>query len=271
MSRAAYVVAGVVAAGVAVAAASAQQPMPTVAVTVDGRTVDLQGVEALPAGPTRFDIRKTGSQRDREVNVAALHRGVTLDQLSAALARGSEQRILRLIRLEAGGGLLNLDRRRVVTVTLKPATTYVVIESAGSSSARWPTASFTTTGATNAVPTPAPKGTVRMVDYRFEGPRSLPRNGVIRVDNAGRQPHLALAFPLARRATSRAVGRALRSGSQDRFFRYVAHSPTELQPLLSGGAVDEQQMRFRYAGRYALVCFFGNHARRGMYRVVTVR
>jgi len=113
---------------------------------------------------------------------------------------------------------------------------------------------------------------VRMVGLRFRGDRVLPRRGVVRVENGDGVPHFAIAFPLRRRVTTKQFGRAVRATSQRAFGRVVAGAPYGVQNLISGGnTANDQELRFPKAGRYALVCFFDEHHRLGMYRLVTVR
>jgi hypothetical protein len=54
--------------------------------------------------------------------------------------------------------------------------------------------------------------------------------------------------------------------------RVVSGAPITIEGLLSGGgATNDQQVRFPRAGRYALLCFFNEHQRLGMYRILDVR
>jgi hypothetical protein len=131
---------------------------------------------------------------------------------------------------------------------------------------------FTTSGQSNGATAPTPGATARMVDLRFQGDRVLPRRGVVRFENFGGVPHFAVAFPLRRGATSGQLGRALRTNSQRAIGRLLAGAPVVLQNLISGGgATNDQQVSFARAGRYGLVCFFNEHHRLGMFRVVRVR
>jgi uncharacterized cupredoxin-like copper-binding protein len=52
----------------------------------------------------------------------------------------------------------------------------------------------------------------------------------------------------------------------------VSGAPYGLQSIISGGnTANDNEVSFPKAGRYGLVCFFDEHHRLGMYRVVTVR
>lgn len=249
-----------------VAAAAAQAPVPTVAVSAGGSAVTIQPSGPIPAGPTRFAFSRSG-RGDVEGVIATLRAGVSVDELRATLSR-SPDAALALVFLEAGVSLSDATPNRAVTVTLRPNVTYVAISIRGRSIA---IAELATTGAANGAATPPAGATVRMVDYGFRGAATLPRNGSIRVANQGAALHFALAFPLRPAARARQVRAAFRGGSERAFGRIVGGAPVMVQNLISPGSVNTNPVRFQRRGRYALVCFFGEHNRLGMYRVVRVR
>jgi hypothetical protein len=98
----------------------------------------------------------------------------------------------------------------------------------------------------------------------------LPRNGRIRVENRGTTFHFALALPLRRGVGARQVGRALRSGHDRAIGRVVGGEPLDVQRLISQGSANDSEVRFTRRGRYAMVCFFAEHNRLGMYRIYRV-
>ena len=110
-----------------------------------------------------------------------------------------------------------------------------------------------------------------MVDYGFRGPKTLPRNGRIRVKNAGTALHFAIAFPLRRGVNGRQVNRAFRGTNERALERVVAGEPVDVQGLISQGSTNDNEVSFDRPGRYAMVCFFSEHNRLGMYRVYRVR
>jgi hypothetical protein len=270
----AVVVVGVVAAAVAVA----QQPVPTVAVTASPTSVALQPAGPVPAGPTRFEVARQGN-RDVSVYFALLNAGVSMQEFQAALRsddRTGGDSTLGLVSIQASVSISGSERQHAATFTLKPGLTYVVLSEADEEGGRGPRergiTTFTTSGQSNGAAAPAPDARVRMVGLRFRGDRVLPRRGVVRVENRDGVPHFAIAFPLRRGVTSRQFGRVLRSNSERAFGRVLAGTPYGLQSIISGGnTANDQEVRFPRAGRYGLVCFFGEHHRLGMYRLVTVR
>jgi hypothetical protein len=242
--------------GVSVTLAGAQTSVPTVAVSAAGGNITLDPSGPIGAGPTRFTFSGRG-----ELTLATLRAGVTVDQLRRTLSR-NEEAALRQVFLEAA-----VAPGRPVTVDLRPNTTYVAAGIGGRSQAL---TSFTT-GAPTGARAAMPDARIRMVDYRFRGRRTLPRRGRIRVENDGTTFHFALAFPLRPRVGARRVGRAFRRGNDRAIGRLVAGEPVEVQGVISQGSTNDNEVRFRRRGRYAMVCFFGEHNRLGMYRVYRVR
>jgi hypothetical protein len=238
--------------GVPVTLAGAQTSVPTVAVTEANGKITLEPSGPIAGGPTRF----TFSGRRGELTLATLRAGVTVDQLRRTLSR-NEEAALRQVFIEAA-----VPPGPPVTVDLRPNTTYV----AGGSRA----ITTFTTGAPSGARAPAPDARIRMVDYGFRGPNTLPRNGSIRVQNDGTTFHFALAFPLRPDVSGNQVGRAFRGGNERAIGRIVAGEPVDVQGLISQGSSSDNRVRFPHRGRYAMVCFFGEHNRLGMYRVYRV-
>jgi hypothetical protein len=270
---------GALGAMAAVAAiATAQATVPVVAVTASPTSVSAQAAGSVAAGPTTFQISRAASRTGLSVYIATLNAGVTLQDLQAAFRRDDRTRggdsSLGLATVHASVTFSGSETRRNVTFALKPGLTYVMVSEPDAENAP-PSrgiGTFTTSTQANGATAPQPDATVRMEDLRFRGSQTLPRRGTVRIQNFGAGPHIAIAFPLRRGVTSAQAGRALRSGSNAAIGRIVGGTPTALQTILSGGGnFDDQQVSFARPGRYTLVCFFNEHNRLGMYRVVSVR
>jgi hypothetical protein len=265
----------IVAVGVGAAIAVAQQPVPTVAMSASPTAVAVQAAGPLAAGPTRFDITRQGD-KDVGVYVALLNQGVSLPELQAAIVRDGRngESALGLVWIQASVSLTASEPRHAMTFNLRPGLTYVVLaeEDTERGTPQRSFTTFTTSGQANGATAPAPAATVRMQGLRFRGSSTLPRQGVVRVENRDGVPHFAIAFPLRKGVTARRFGRVLRSNSERAFGRVLAGQPYGLQNIISGGNIaNDQEVRFPKAGRYGLVCFFNEHHVLGMYRVVTVR
>jgi hypothetical protein len=248
------------------AVGTAQTSVPTIAVSVGKSTITAAPAGPVASGPTRLTFTRNG-KGDIDAFLVSLRAGVTVDELRASLAKESEE-ALSLIFLEASVSLSDQARSRAVTVTLRPNVAYVLVSSGGRS---FGLTTLTTAGADSGAKAPAPDARIRMVDYGFRGPQTLPRQGVIRVENRGLATHFALAFPLRPSAQAKRVKRALRAGSEKAIGRLVAGPPVTVQNLLSPGSANDDEVRFPRRGRYAFVCFFGAHNALGMYRIYRVR
>jgi hypothetical protein len=243
--------------GVPVTLAAAQSSVPTVAVSASGPDVVLEPSGPIGAGPTRFTFEGRG-----EFDLATLRAGVSLDQLRKSLSNPASVKPLGQVFLEA-----ETTPGKAVTVDLRPNTTYVAAVRAG----RRQALTTFTTGAPNGASAPRPDARIKMIDYGFRGPKTLPRKGRIRVENAGTAFHFAIAFPLRRGVTGRQVNRALRGTNEEALGRVVAGEPIDVQGLISPGSTNTNEVSFARPGRYAMVCFFSEHNRLGMYRVYRVR
>jgi len=270
-----FVAAVVACTGGAASIVQAQGAPPSVTVTVNARTLAVQGAEALQAGPTRFDVRRSG-RGEHEVSIAALKPGTTVAEFERVLSRVRDPNSLfELVTLEGGIGLFGARARGAVTLTLKPGTTYVIADLRGDNPRRWPRSSFTVGAATGTAIAPRRDAVVTMVDYRFRGARNLPLNGTVRFKNRGRNPHFAIAFPLRPGADSEAAERAIRGNQERVFARLFAGPPVEPQSLITRGATNDNELTFGRRGRYLMVCFFETggrgHNERGMVKTVRVR
>jgi hypothetical protein len=243
--------------GIPVAVAAAQTSVPTVAVTGAKSSITLTPSGPIAAGPTRFTFSGKG-----EFDLVTLRPGVTIEQFRRTLSRNQEGALAQIF-IEAAAP----EPGRSVTVDLRANTTYVAVSIVGRASA---VTSFTT-GVDSGARAPAPDARIRTVDYGFRGTKTLPRNGRIRVDNRGSTFHFALAFPLRPGVSGKQVGRAFRGSSQKAVGSIVAGPPVTVQGLISQGTTNDNKVQFARKGRYAMVCFFGEHNRLGMYRVYKVR
>ncbi len=254
----------------AVGVGAAQAPPPTVTVTATETTLTVAPTGPLASGPTRFEFVSSGGAPP-ELAIAALRPGVTLDQFSAAL-RSSPDAAIELIHLDGGASFSPADTTRVVTMNLRASSTYVAVNLAGDKPADWEVTSFSTSDQSNGASAPKADARVRIVDLRFLGANTLPRNGVVRFENAGWAPHFALAAPLKAKATKKKVARAFLGNKQAQLEKLLDFGKSiETQALITRGAVNYNQLRFPKKGRYAMVCFFEGHSAQGMFKFVRVK
>lgn len=268
----------VVAVGAVTAAiAGAQGPAPTVAVTASPTSVSVAS-GSVAAGPTRFEVTRQGN-KDLSVYFLVLLQGTSVEELQQTMRaddRTGGEASLGLVSIQGSVSIPASEASRGFTFTLKPNVQYVVLsevdeETSGNQAPQRGMTTFTT-GAASGATAASPDATVRMRGLRFRGAKTLPRRGVVRFRNEDGVPHFALAFPLRPGVSAARFGRLLRSNNERAFGRITAGAPVGLQNIISGGnTVNDQDVRFTRAGRYGLVCFFGEHHELGMYRVVRVR
>jgi hypothetical protein len=265
------VVAGVLVLGLA-SSGLAQGTPPTVTITASPTTLAVSGPTAIPpAGPTRFEIVKSGGD-ELEIAIAALRPGVSLDQFLEALRIPDSVASLDLVYLDGGASFTAGQERRAVTFNLRPNSKYVVVNLTGDNPDTWETFSFDVGGQPNGATAPQADARVRMHDLSFRGAKTLPRDGVVRFDNSGWAPHFAFTAPLRSGVKTRRVVRALRRNDEQLLGRLLNfEAAIEAQSLISRGAINYNEVRFPRRGRYAMMCFFDNHAAQGMWRIIRVK
>ncbi|HYZ27645.1 MAG TPA: hypothetical protein VE570_01205 [Thermoleophilaceae bacterium] len=276
MPRATVAIAGaLIALATAAGVGLAQQGVPTVAVTASPTSVAVPTAGPIPAGPTRFEVTPQGG-KPLSVYFILLNPGVSPQELQAAAAqddRTGGDSALGLIWVQ-GSLSLNGSQPRAVTFNLRPGLTYVVISETQTQNGPPQRAftTFSTSADSNGATAGTPGAVIRMAGLRFRGDAVLPRQGVVRIQNADGTPHIAVAIPLRNGVTRKQFGRAVRTENERAFRRVVSGAPYDLQNILGGGnTANDQEVRFPKAGRYGLVCFIYGHHRLGMYRIVTVK
>jgi hypothetical protein len=249
----------------------AQQSPPTVTVTAGQTTLAVGATGPLPAGPTRFEVVRAGGG-ELSLAIAALRPGVTREQFTSTLrSRDLTAAAIELVHLDSGVSLFEQDRRRAVTIDLRPNSNYVVINLSGNRASDFEIADFSVSGQSSGALAPRADARVHMVDLRFRGATALPLRGVVRFENSGWAPHLAIAAPLRRGASTRAVARALRR-FDERLVRLLdLDSSIQPQAAITRGAVNYNEVRFPRRGRYVMFCLVERHHAQGMYRFIHVR
>lgn len=267
-----FVAAGVAAAALAGTGAvvvGAQEPAPTVAVTVTPSKMTVSGAEALRPGPLRLAVESPG-RRARDFTVFELEEDVSVDDLQRRLRTLREADDAERYGKLVGGGAVARGASYTTTFEAE-AGTYVLLDTTRQPAIR---AEFTVGGEQGTAVAPEPDRTVGLREYRFEMPATLPRRGVVRFANRGEELHFALALRLKRGTSTGSVIRQLRRGRDD-----IPGLGTATEPLglVSGDTVNDVEVRFQ-PGRYVLVCFYGDrksqnrpHSTLGMVRGFQVR
>ena len=264
------VLASTAAASGIVAAANAQDAPPTVTVTVAPKSATFEGADALKAGPTKLVFKVTG-KGERGVALFKLKPGVDPDEMAKAAAKIRQPADAHRYGSFVASTFIAGRETYTTTVDL-PAADYVLADFTNRPAIR---AGFTVAPERSTAVAPAPAATISMDDYRFDGPSTLPRNGVLRVDNDGKKIHHALLFRLAPKANARKIMAALRRGQEPPNSSY-AGPPSALVEIVSPGASNAVDAKLA-PGRSLLVCFISDGARKpphaalGMAKLVTVK
>ena len=215
--------------GLFAAVAAAQGPVPTVAVTAGKASVTPRRPgRSRPDPPLEFT--RTGSGDVDRLSRHAAARSTR--STSCGRSRRSEAALATRLPRGAARRCRSAAPKRALTVDLRPNVTLRARLAGGRDRSR--SRRLATTGTPNGATAPAPDATIRMVDYGFRGSTTLPRNGVIRVANAGVAYHFTAALPLRPSVSAKRVGRALRSGSERAIGR--DRSPASRSPCRTSSA-----------------------------------
>jgi plastocyanin len=272
----ALVAATVVALGVGVGMATAQQGVPTVTVNASPTGASVEPAGPIAAGPTRINVvRPAGVTKPLNAYVAVLVPGVTVEQLRKTLAEDDKtegEASLGLVSIQASVALDAGDASRAFTFTVKPGLTYYVLVEQQVDKGAPPRSftSFTSSGDANGATAAAPAATIRLQGLRFKGAKTLKQTSTVRFENRDGVAHFALAFPLRKGVTTGQFGKALKQ-SERALRKLVAGAPYMAQNVISGGDVtNDQELHFAKKGRYGFVCFIDGHDQLGMYKIITV-
>jgi hypothetical protein len=259
-------------------AAPAQAPStPEVGIALGRTAVTLTGAESLQGGPTKITFTNPDGVEENFGGLYLLRDGLTAEEFQSRVAAEGQRAVWWLGTMEASAALVDADATHSTTVTLQPGGTYVAFQAVADDPEDWILTSFTVGTGSNGASLPEPDATVDMDDFVFAGDKRLPREGTIRFRNVGTAPHFSVAFPLKAKARFKKFRRLIMRNKERQSQRLVGGPPTEIQGIVSGGAVNTTDLQFARAGRYALVCFFSTadnrkgHHEIGMVNQVRVR
>jgi hypothetical protein len=254
-----------------VAAAGAQEAPPTVTVTMAAKSATIQGADALKSGSTRLVVKASG-KGERGVIFFQLKPGVTREEMTEAAPKIQNPADARRYGTFIASAFVQGAQRYATTVNL-PAAEYAVIDFSREKAVV--RGAFTVGQEAGTATAPTPAATISMRDYRFSGPSTLPRNGVLQVDNDGKKLHHALVFPLRKGTRTSKVLADLKKGKEPSS-KIFAGPPQALVELVSPGTKNAVEAKLQ-PGKNLLVCFISDgekkppHAALGMAKIVTVR
>jgi len=247
-------------------------PLPVLGISEINKTVTVTGTPQ--SGATELDVttdlKAKGIESGAVLGVIHLNPGVTPDQFAAGIKRDGSN-------LEKFGSLdstIDVSKGELIKIqtVLKPGQYVVADLNASPKSGRHTVVNVAQSPAPAVLP-PA-DATIRMKDYRFTGPSVLKRGELLRVENVGKEQHMAVAIKVKNRKAARQVEALLRKG-KDRQVEKGIRLVGELQDDVSPGAVNQGLVTLP-KGTWVLACFMTTkkgveHTRLGMERTLIVK
>lgn len=247
-----------------------QGPDQSVTITARPGVATASGAEGLVAGPARVTFRAAGRGQINGV-LARLRPGATLEQVDAYVRR-SDAVPVDLVSLVTGG-FVGPGQPFRTALNLVPGE-YVAISEGQNQRGLGTVARFSVGAGAAAGALPRADSRIQMFDYGFKVPTKIDGDGVLQIDNIGRNEHFIVGIRLNPGVSPRAVRRALVAGQEPE-----GPPPGEFVSiigLVSPGTSNRIQASLR-PGVYVIACFFADrasagheHSEFGMVRQVTV-
>ena len=260
-----------VASALAFGAGKATPTLPTVTVSMDGKSITVGGT--LQSGAVDVQSTATGKVSGSPVFVR-LQPGATADQLLAFLKspQANDPNNLTGIGtivadLEGGPGTAEFQ------TILQPGD-YVAFDASADKPTQWPSTTFTVTQAATPAQLPPAAQSQTAIEFGFRGPATLHDGQVIRLANAGWVVHMIDAFGVKSPAVGRKVIGLLKAGKDNQAGKLANHSFVSLLGPASHGAT-QQFVLHAAPGWYVEACFMDTqdgreHTQLGMERLIHV-
>jgi hypothetical protein len=244
--------------------------LPKITVALDGKSIAVGG--ALQSGAV--DVESTVThEASASIVFLRLNPGVTAEQGFAFLQTKASQDPNTIARVGTLALAVSPNRGTSdVQTTLEPGD-YVALDAAGSKPAKFPRTSFTVAAAPQPAALPAPKATVRAIEFAFKGPTTLRVGELVRFENAGFVVHMIAGIRAADAAGARQITRLLRAGKGNQVNRLARGFAGFEDPVSPGVLVQEKVTAA--PGIYVLACFMDTqdgreHTQLGMVRTIRV-
>lgn len=136
-----------------------------------------------------------------------------------------------------------------------------------------PKALFTVTQSSSPAALPTPGGTVKAIDFGFQGASKLHRGELVRFENDGFLVHMILGVQVKSMALAAAVTTALKAG-KDNLARRLSIGSANFAGELSPGGLQQETISAA-PGVYVLACFMNTqdgreHTQLGMVRTIQI-
>lgn len=244
----------------------------SITITARAGAATVSGADGLRPGPAQVTLRAAGTQ-DQNAFIIRLKPGVT------------EEAVLRYVRRHPDSVPVNLASIETFT-SLSPGQTfrtainlvpgrYLAVGEGDRTVGLGTYATFDVGGAPTGGSLPRADASILMYDYGFRIPKKIDGDGVLRVDNIGRNEHFIVGIRLNPGVNPAVVRRQLIAGVD-----FQGPPPGEFVSIIgvvSPGTVNVIQADLE-PGVYMLACFYGDrasagheHSEFGMVRQMTVR
>jgi hypothetical protein len=263
---------GVVAVASAATGRKAATPLPVIGISEVNKTLTVTGTPQSGATELDFttDLKAKGLESGTTIGLIHLNPGVTPEQFAAGI-KPDGSNIDQFGSLDTTEDLSKGQTVKIQTV-LKTGQ-YVVADLNSSPKSNLHTVIDVAQSPAPAA-LPAADATIRMKDYRFTGPRVLKRGELVRIENTGKEQHMAIAIKVKNSKAAKQIEALLRKG-KDRQVEKGLKVVGELQDDVSPGAVNQGVLTLP-RGTWVLACFMTTakgveHTRLGMERTLVVK
>jgi hypothetical protein len=265
------VVAGALATATNAVAATpvASGSLPTVAVTLTGKTVSMS--RTVHAGAISFSVTVHGEKLG-VLGLIRLQPGVSLARAFTLVQshRGDPNALAGYASVVADIGAPQGTSPTTMQTILAPGR-YAAVDFAANG--RPPARLFTVTGSSAGASLPRPGATITEQDFAFDGPAQLHDGELVRFQNHGDLVHMAIGAHYLTRAAAE-HGMALLKGGHDRTALGLAHGFVDFMDSNSPGAMQQEPIAAE-PGFYVLACVMDTtdgreHTQLGMLKLVRI-
>jgi hypothetical protein len=256
-------------AGTAAAAPAAHvAALPTLKLTLSGKSITVSG------SPVAGAVNVTSVTKTAQGSPTLVHLdpGVSFAKAFGAVAshHGDPNYLSGLAQIDYNGATTKGTHTDQTVLT--PGH-WVAMDTTSNNPAKWPHVAFTVAPSKHPRALPHADATVNMIDFAFTGPSTWHDGEVIRFADAGFETHMVVAARAADATSAAALSAALVAGN-DNAAQTMATGFATFVGLASPGAVQQEKITAA-PGTYVLACFMDTqdgreHTRLGMVKTITI-
>lgn len=273
MKRITALTAGMVVAAIAAisgASATAAGTLPTLALTMNGKSIT--ATSSVASGAVNV-VSTVSGEAVASPTLVRLDPGVTFQQaFGAAVSHGGDPNALDGLATIVANPMAPKGTSSSQTV-LAPGD-YVALDTVADNPSKWPHVNFTVTANSAPATLAKPQATVATEEFRFTGPSKLHDGQLVRFENDGYLYHMIIALPVKNKAGAKALNADLLAGNQRKANKLIAGAPLQFMGSVGSGGMNQQVLNVK-PGYYVLACFMNTqdgrvHTQLGMERTIQV-